>query len=244
MLVLNDIESSWLAVAVGIKGETFMESKGDGFAGLKCTGCDNTFQSAPKTRVKCPKCNTMNIVRVDPDNRAKVLVDENKIVQFKSYCDKIYLYRKHERILLQQYEFPAKQYDALRNKNGKYKLDNIWAGFNWLLDKFMKKGDLQELKLIYYQMAIMLHDEEKDPTECLKASSKMSLQEMKNNGVVDTVTVLANSDSCESCRALVDKKYSLQEALDILPVPNSSCTHDLKQGNGFCRCILVPVFNE
>ena len=60
------------------------------------------------------------------------------------------------------------------------------------------------------------------------AQSIATLMQFKEMGV-KYVEVLATPDSCESCKKIVGKRYTLSEA-PILPNPN--CTHEMG-----CRCV-------
>jgi hypothetical protein len=70
-------------------------------------------------------------------------------------------------------------------------------------------------------------------TAMFAASNRRTLMEMRQSGVVKKVSILASSDSCDSCRELdVKGPYPLNK---VPTIPNPQCMHPI----GWCRCTYV-----
>lgn len=147
--------------------------------------------------------------------------------------------------ILSQYGITEKDFDIHKGKLSKKfgqearNRDVIWSIFNELLIK--KNKDLNSLKMIYYEMALFLNEEGKDCFAVLQQSHKMELMKFKQDGFVKKVRILtAGKDSCEACRQLENKVFTIEEALEKMPIPCKECTHKLyDEKRGFCRCCYV-----
>lgn len=125
----------------------------------------------------------------------------------------------------------------------KLKPDEKWKRFNQELVKLMREGDFFGLGTKYYEMADFLEKEGKDNRHLRKAGYQMKLRfqteelnRIAGSGVVESVEILATSDSCGTCKKLNGKVLSIQEARQKNPIPVEECTH--KYG---CRCTYLPV---
>jgi len=117
--------------------------------------------------------------------------------------------------------------------------DVIWGLFNGLISKTKNQDSLG---MIYYEIALFLNEEGKDSLEIRRQSQKISLLSLKKSEVVKGVEILATSESCDECQKLNGNKYTLDEALEKMPIPNPNCTYTFtKKGKPFCRCTYLPV---
>jgi hypothetical protein len=55
----------------------------------------------------------------------------------------------------------------------------------------------------------------------------------RNSNVVTGIEILVAPDSCEACKELTGKKFTLENVPDL---PNLNCTHE--KG---CRCCYIPI---
>lgn len=118
--------------------------------------------------------------------------------------------------------------------------DVIWSIFNQLIIRFA--DNLQELKMIYYEMALFLNEEGRDSFQMGEMSRKMELLLLKKQGI-KKVKILG-TNGCEKCRKQNGKSYSISTALKTMPLPNKECTYHLNNDKyGFCRCCWVAVFD-
>jgi|Deesub1362A_J573_1020465.scaffolds.fasta_scaffold17422_2 DNA-directed RNA polymerase subunit RPC12/RpoP len=196
-----------------------------------CPYCKRDLDKAPKRKKKCPHCGNFIYVRTSPSTRKKVLVTEEE-------AEKIDALRN-----LSQYGVTLKKFNShkakLSEKFGKEAStrDVIWSIYNELI---AKKKDLQELKMLYYEMALFLNKEGKDSFPLLQQAAKMELMRFKKEGFIKKVRILASADSCPVCQKLNGKVFTVERALKTMPIPCKECTHKLYDGNrGFCRCSYV-----
>jgi hypothetical protein len=120
--------------------------------------------------------------------------------------------------------------------------DIIWGLFNQLV---LKANDPASLRMIYYEMALFLYQEGRDFFDVLQDSAKMRLVEYKQSGIIKKVKVTTVSDSCTECQKLKNQIFTIDEALEKMPIPIRNCTHQMKDGQpGWCRCIYVAEFDS
>lgn len=88
-------------------------------------------------------------------------------------------------------------------------------------------------------MARLLYNHHQNFFKFLKESSKMELyyekQQEKQSGIKMKVEIIAasggNNPSCDKYLEKNGKKFTIDEALEKMPIPVEDC------GNGFCRCM-------
>jgi len=149
---------------------------------------------------------------------------------------------------LEQYGIIEKEFDIHKDKLSKKfgqeanDRDVIWSIFNELLTKIR---DLHSLKMIYYEMALFLNEEGKDCFTILQQSAKMELMRLKEEGIKKVRILTASEDSCEACRRLENKIFTIEEALEKMPIPCKECTYKLyDEKRSFCRCCYVAEIEE
>lgn len=136
------------------------------------------------------------------------------------------------------YGITKREYQNFKSKTkSPYPHDIVWGLFNQIALRLMKEKDLQELKMLYYSMALFLNEEGKNPFELLKQSRRMELYELKQNGI-DKVMVCYGGNGCPTCEKLNDKIFTVDETLKTMPLPNKNCSFILDKGRfPFCRCL-------
>jgi len=88
-------------------------------------------------------------------------------------------------------------------------------------------------------MALFKNQRGKDCFVTLQQSHKMELYECKQQGeFIKKVRIFTGGkDSCDACQQLDGKIFTIDEALQKMPIPNKECTFKLYDENrGFCRC--------
>jgi len=119
-------------------------------------------------------------------------------------------------------------------------LDIIWGVMNRIVVMAIKDGDLNALKMIYYNQALFLNETERDCIVPLRESTRISLIILQNRGF--TKVKILKQNSCNICQQFADKIYSISEALEKMPIPCPDCqTIIFKGSSGFCRCIYIPT---
>jgi len=197
-----------------------------------CPYCKKVLEQKPQRKKKCPFCNNDIYVRSKQNIFSSTLltkedamaVDWLKNLQNFGIKDNDFINKR--RVLSKKFGKEAKSTDV------------IWGLFNELI---LKTKDLHSLKMIYYEMALFLNQEGKDCFSVLQQSAKMELMEFKQEGFIKKVRILtAGEDSCEACRRLENKVFTIEEALEKMPIPCNECTHKLyDEKRGFCRCCYL-----
>jgi len=136
-------------------------------------------------------------------------------------------------------DFQARKKKLLEKPGNWSDSDVIWSLFNEVV---VRTQDSHHRKMIYYSMALFLNDEGRDPIVSLRESARIELQIHERHGITH-VGVSATSDSCEACKQLEKKTFSIVEALENNPLPCKECTHllDKKSQRGFCRCSYIGL---
>jgi len=117
--------------------------------------------------------------------------------------------------------------------------DVIWSLLNNILAKYIN-SDLGKCQMIYFEMALLLDEEGKDPYGMLYQSTKMRLLMLKHPNT-KKVKILSPK-GCEECAKLDGKIYPIDKALKEMPIPVKNCKHhNNNEGHGWCRCTWVPV---
>lgn len=218
-------------------------------ATAKCPYCNKELEQTPTRKKKCPVCNNYMYVRTQPSNRQKVVVTEEGAKQIDLEWAKIGF--KDNR-LRQLAEFEITEHDFVRRvgksieEASEQEFDDvIWTEQNKLANRYIKDNDFGALKSLYYGMALKLNRQGKDWIKVLQESQKMSLLDCGKYGVIKQVKIFSSDDSCEACRLLHDKIFTIEEALEKMPLPCKECTYKFytpgDKIGGFCRCMYFGV---
>ena len=99
-------------------------------------------------------------------------------------------------------------------------VDSISAVLSTVFNELLIKNanDVDKLGMIYYTMAVLLHQEGKDNFKLLQLSAKARLDSFQSCEFELKVEMVGCSDSCEACKKLNGKIISMEEAY-LLPVP-------------------------
>ncbi len=130
--------------------------------------------------------------------------------------------------LSQQFKTPASDRDV------------IWSLLNKLI---LQAKDYHTLKMIYYTMALFVAEEGKNHIRELTQARKYELLAYKNSSLVTKVSIItAGQNSCKACQLLEKKQFTIEEALQTMPLPCKTCETQLfENSKGFCRCLYAPA---
>jgi DNA-directed RNA polymerase subunit RPC12/RpoP len=209
----------------------------------KCPNCGSQLKKIPGAKTKCPHCKKFMYVRTRPKDNAKVVVTEKQAKEIdKEWAETVtqqdWLRKLSEYGITEEY-FLEKKKTALE-KSGYVSRDRdiIWGIFNELLLKNL--DDFHKLKMINYQMAIFLNEEDRDCFPLLREAAKWELLQMKKHGIEKVEILTGREKSCKACQKLDGKVFSIDDALEKTPIPCKDCTFKLFGKNkNFCRCMYV-----
>ncbi|MFV8354171.1 hypothetical protein [Flavobacterium sp. XS2P14] len=199
-----------------------------------CPYCNSKLKKFPVRKTKCIFCKKTIFVRKLNDSVFKSLITEDEAEEIDKVKEIEYLQFKgfHD---LENFGVTKDEFLKRKEENYlKYGIENnnddvIWSLFNELLIKNV--NDFDKLRMIYYSMAVKLHQESKDNFKYLQLSAKALLDSCQNSDLVFDFQIITAKDCCENCRSNDGKILSMQQAY-LLPVPCKECDNKI----GFCRC--------
>lgn len=193
-----------------------------------CPYCGTVLEKIPKRKSSCPNCNNVIFVR------NKKMVTERKATML-DFIKSSEIYGANEIEYLRIEEELKNKFGCKPNPR-----DIVWSYYNKLILK--NTGNYQSLSSIYYSMALMLNKEKKEFFHLLQLSKKMELLEYKRNSFVKKVRIstAGKDNACDNCLKQENKIFTINTALEKMPIPNKDCTHILYDENrGFCRCLYI-----
>jgi hypothetical protein len=208
-----------------------------------CPYCKQILDKRPKRKKRCPHCREYIYVRSSPSgNGSKVLVTEDGAEQIDLEWRRVRS-RRRWRQSLGRYGVTDGDFELhrerLRTRFGQVSSDGdvVWSLFQDALERCMKCGNVLELGTLYFDMARFLYDEERDFSIPLQQYQRMELLYYKQKGFTGKLQIHVRYSCCETCRRLEGQTYTLDEAMEQMPIPCKECTFALHGGRpGWCRC--------
>lgn len=206
----------------------------------QCPYCNETLKKRPQRRTKCFSCGNYIYVKRSPDDTEKRLLTEEQAKEVEAKWAKYQAHQDYIRIL-SSFGFSEKDLEKEKHLSSeKSEKEIVFA----LLQKIANQDkDLHRRKMACYEMALILEKEDGDFKPFLEHAARNELLNYQRRGV-NKVEVLSagKGNSCETCGAQSGKRFAIEEALQVMPIPCRNCTTTLV-GNkpGFCRCTYVTV---
>lgn len=211
---------------------------------INCPYCGEILEHPPKTKKKCPDCKNPVYFRINPYTNKEYYLTENDADKINKLIDR---YRIEEKFFnkINEYGLTEKYFKKRRNEYDKKAKGNYSAFafvnsiFNELSLIEAKKGNWQDLSIMYWSMAYFLFDYNQNFSSYLYESKKMELYDKKkseeNTEIKYNVQILTDGKgfACEKCFKQEGKIFNIDEALKKMPIPVKDCE------NGFCRCSYV-----
>jgi hypothetical protein len=211
---------------------------------LECPYCFVPLLKLPSRKTKCTSCLMYMYVRTRPSDQKKVIVTKEgaeKIDQEwsiingnydKNNPEKIYelSWPRGEKLIVNSYSSLYKiigiTEQNLFDRRQKFKNveDTIWSFCNEALLKNQKDENYENLIAIYNAMERIQISKNKSANYLAKR--RLYYQLLKNKAVgYDIVIIVVPDTSCEECKKLDGKEFSIDEAIEkqILPPDNCSC---------------------
>jgi hypothetical protein len=119
--------------------------------------------------------------------------------------------------------------------------DAGWSLLNQAATRLMEEGDFETLSGVYFTMALQLDRENRDFSAQLReaARTKLLAIQQQNREFPDLASgvKIFSEGGCEACERLDGRRFSLEDAIRLQPLPCPDCTFTLKSGRpGWCRC--------
>jgi hypothetical protein len=210
--------------------------------GAICPYCNQILEKRPQRKKKCPHCGNYIFVR-----------SRQELFPFALLTEQDARVADHFETLKGMGSFDVSEDDFFREREELAERfgrqpdsgDVLWSLYNRLVYESTPSRD-SVLPFLYFLMAHFLYEEGKEFRHLLEQSRKMELTEYKKDGVVEKVFIITAGDaSCEACQKLDGKVFTVDEALDQMPIPCKDCTFDF-QGTGqpgWCRCLYGAAFD-
>ncbi|MET0039415.1 hypothetical protein [Dehalococcoides mccartyi] len=125
---------------------------------------------------------------------------------------------------------------AVRSADPQFSIrDVVWGILNKTKADYIKKNDLQSASTVTWQMARLRYEQGSEWFSIMQQAQREALLYLKNSKVCSKVEILAaqNEQTCDKCRALNGKKFTIQDALDKMPIPVQGCE--------WCCCTYIAV---
>lgn len=211
----------------------------------ECPYCQGILVKVPARKTKCPHCGKYIFVRTQPKDKKRVLVTEEQAAAIDYEWESQQAANDH--FVGGQEEFYREKELLKKRFGGKEPSisDIKWGLWNKRAGEAMKKSDFSALSGIYFQMALHMHESGKDSLDLQRQAQKMKLMQDKTSDVIKGVEIFSNN-GCEECKQMNGKKFTIQKALEIMPLPISSCTNKLNKNapSGWCRCTFLPIVSD
>ena len=216
---------------------------------FKCPYCKSTLSKRPERKTKCKNCGNFIFVKTDPDTRERLIVTEQEARKIEDRWQKI---QYIPRLLGNLKDYGITEQDFLerkkifyeKNKFEAHDNDIAWSIYNELITKNI--DDFSKLKMLYYDMALLLFYENKDFIDTLRESKKMELMEFEDKNIINKIIISSagEKNACEECLKLDGRILTIDEALNEMPLPNIKCKNNMfsDRSEGFCRCMYLPYF--
>ena len=182
-----------------------------------CPYCGVIQEPPPTRRRKCRDCGQVIHVRTDREERKKYLLTAEEA----------------ERRATKEAQLARER----RNEE--------WRRLSEQVRVAMQAGDWKFLQSAYQQQANILFVEGRPHLHVAQEARRAHLMSFLETSIAD-VKVRTSDDErvCAYCQSLDRKVFTIQEALEAMPIPGPICTDGNQQTphGGRCRCDYSPVF--
>jgi len=190
---------------------------------VACPNCGVVLDPAPKQKKKCPSCGNDVYVRTDPFNKQKT-----------------YYLKRDDALLLdviRDLQISEKAFTDAKNKAPKSLSlgDIVWGLIGHEKLEAAHKNDWQSISAITWRQARYLYEVGRGYFHVQQAAMKEQLQGALAQGVTHVEISSARDDrTCEKCRSQDGMVFTIQEALEKMPIP-VKCDNE----EGWCRCVYT-----
>lgn len=227
------------------ENNNFKITKGEIEPEAICPYCKTVLKKFPLRKTKCFNCGENIYILKFNNYKEKKLITEDEKLKYETEQKRISFRNRWltdlQRFGINEYDFNERK-EQFFKKSGIQNNDNdvIWSFFNELVYK--NHSNFNQLQMLYYSMALFVHEEGKDNFYLLKECAKASLNTIQletdlTSNLVFMVTVVAGSNSCDICKKSNGIQMTIADAFKIMPIPCKECNHSI----GFCRCFYCAV---
>ena len=183
----------------------------------------------PTIILSSPACPYCGVIQEPPPTRRRKCRDCGQVIHVRTDREK----RK-------KYLLTAEEDSRLARE----RRNEEWRRLSEQVRVAMQAGDWKSLQAAYQQQARILFVEGRPHRHVAQEARRaqlMSLLELRVAGV--EVKTADDERVCTHCQSLEGQVFTIQEALEAMPIPGPNCTDGNEQNphGGRCRCSYSPV---
>ena len=181
-----------------------------------CPYCAVIQEPPPMRRRKCRDCGQIIHVRTDREERKKYLLTAEEAERRAAKDARLARERRNEE----------------------------WNQLSGQVRVAMQAGDWKSLQAAYQQQARILFVEGRPHRHVAQEATRARLMYLLELGVVNVkVMTVHDQRVCAHCQSLNGKVFTIQKALEAMPIPGPNCTDGNEQNlhSGRCRCVYIAV---
>ena len=186
----------------------------------------------PPITLSSPACPYCGVIQEPPPTRRRKCRDCGQVIH-------VLTDREERKKYLLTAEEDARLARERRNEE--------WKRLSEMVRVAMQAGDWKSLQAAYQQQARILFIEGRPHRHVAQEATRARLMSLLEIGVA-AVEVRTSDDErvCAHCQSLDGKVFTIQEALEAMPIPGPICTDGIEQNphGGRCRCVFAAVFPE
>lgn len=207
---------------------------------IRCPYCRVVIEKEHKGKFKCPSCKGEIHIRktggkiklLTKDERERLNAERKEQAEKNKYFiffqdfidDKEYLEDKRVEWLK---KFPYR---------GNYN-DLTWSFAHEILQAYMEHREFQKASSLYFSLARFQFEHYEPFFHLLHEGKRMALYDYKYTPAFDGIklevcVITCGEQSCPACRELNGKWFTVDAALEQMPIPVINCTNE----GGWCRC--------
>jgi predicted RNA-binding Zn-ribbon protein involved in translation (DUF1610 family) len=196
-----------------------------------CPHCKQLIEPAPTRKRKCPLCGEVFYVRSTQKIFPSTLLTHEDAISADCFRKDL------EGLGITVHDYTSKKQELSRKFGQEPKsTDVIWGLFH---DEGARTGSPA-----YWAMAAFQNRLGQDCSMYLELLHRNTLLRYKRDGFVKGVEILVNHGSCRACKKQNGKVFTIDEALEKMPLPCKGCTTNVfTDAAPFCRCIYLTVID-
>ena len=181
-----------------------------------CPYCGVIQEPPPMRRRKCWDCGQIIHVRTEREERKKYLVTAEE----------------------------AERRAAKDTRLARERRNEEWKQLSEQVRLAMQAGDWKSLQGAYQQQARILFVEGCPHRHVAQEAARAQLMSLLELGVAGVEVMTADDERvCAHCQSPDGKVFTIQKALEVMPIPGPNCTDGNEQNphGGRCRCLYIAV---
>ena len=225
----------------------------------KCPYCNKELTKTPTRKSKCPHCGNQILLKRKPgDSEVKHLVTELEAQEIEKLWDKFHeedreKVRKRKLVsCIEIVGLTEKFYEDYKKLPNNGITDHQIVGkilFEYLdhLKKNKQKFSYAGFSMAFFTLSLIEAESKQPFLNYLSESHRCKLLDYQQSKVVKKVKILTVKERyCDKCKSLENKIFTIDEALQTMPLPHRHCEtnmFDNPYGN-WCRCFYTGIVDE